>query len=201
MDNTSEDISLGDVVKYMNYGNKLTDGVVERILRPDILFVTDTKTQYEEKIYKSNIIINITILEKSIINKLSEIHNLDYNSKVIITINENTLKIMNIVEKLKDDNNKLKKKVEDIEFQNIIDENISHFFFFILIILLFAIYYSMYTTEFNKFGLNFYNYSIIYYNKLQIYLLSQFIEYKKIMNDIHNHYHHNHNNSYNDYEF
>jgi len=171
MDNTSEDISLGDVVKYMNYGNKLTDGVVERILRPDILFVTDTKTQYEEKIYKSNIIINITILEKSIINKLSEIHNLDYNSKVIITINENTLKIMNIVEKLKDDNNKLKKKVEDIEFQNIIDENISHFFFFILIILLFAIYYSMYTTEFNKFGLNFYNYSIIYYNKLQIYLL------------------------------
>jgi len=201
MDNTPENISLGDVVKYMNYRNKLIDGVVQRILRPDILFVKDSNTEYEEKIYKSDIVINITILEKSILNKLSENYNLDYNSKTIITINENTLKIMNIVEKLKDDNNKLKEKIEYLEFQNIIDENISHFFFFILILLIFAIYYSIYTTEFNNIGLMIYNSSMIYYNKIQIYLLSQFIEYKKIMNDIHNNYHHHHNNSYDDYEF
>ena len=201
MDNTPENISLGDVVKYMNYRNKLIDGVVQRILRPDILFVKDSNTEYEEKIYKSDIVINITILEKSILNKLSENYNLDYNSKTIITINENTLKIMNIVEKLKDDNNKLKEKIEYLEFQNIIDENISHFFFFILILLIFAIYYSIYTTEFNNIGLMIYNSSMIYYNKIQIYLLSQFIEYKKIMNNNNNNYHHHHNNSYDDYEF
>lgn len=194
MDNIPEDISLGDVIKYMNYGNKLTDGVVQRILRPDILFVKDSKTQFEEKIYKSNIVINITIIEKSILDKLSEIHNFDQNTKVIITINNNIEKLTDIIEKLKDDNNKLKKKVEIIEYQNIYDGNTLYFLFFTIILLLFIIYYSIYTTEFNITGLILYNYCVIFYNKLQSYLIYQFVEYKRVINDIH------YNNSY-EYEF
>jgi hypothetical protein len=160
------------------------------------LFVKDSKTQYEEKIYKSNIVINLTVLEKSILDKLSETHNFDYNTKVIITINDNILKIMDIIEKLKEDNNKLKKKIEILEYQNIIDVNTIYFLFFTLMLLIFTIYYSMYPIEINNVGLIFFNYCTIYYNKFQTYIISQFIEYKKLMNDIH---HANYlNNSYDD---
>jgi hypothetical protein len=194
MDTIPEDISLGDVIKYMNYGNKLTDGIVQRILRPDILFVKDTKTNFEEKIYKSNIVINLTILEKSILDKLSETHNFDYNTKVIITINDNILKITDIIEKLKEDNNNLKKKIEIIELQNTIDVNTMYFLFFTLILLVFTIYYSIYTNEFNTAVLILYNYGIIFYNKIQTYVISQLVEYKKVYNDIH------YNNTYDEYD-
>jgi hypothetical protein len=189
MDNIPEDISLGNVIKYMNYTNKLSEGVIQRILRPDILFVKDTKTQYEEKIYKSNIVINLTILEKSILDKLSEIHNFDHNTKIINIINDNTVKIIDIIDILKEDNNKLKKRVEILEFRNTM-----YLLFYILMILIFIIFYSIYPTEFNNFGLIFYNSSMIYYNKIQTYLISQFVEYKKVINNYHN-------NSYDDYDF
>jgi hypothetical protein len=172
MDNIPEDISLGNVIKYMNYTNKLSEGVIQRILRPDILFVKDTKTQYEEKIYKSNIVINLTILEKSILDKLSEIHNFYHNTKIINIINDNTVKI-----------------IEILEFRNTM-----YLLFYILMILIFIIFYSIYPTEFNNFGLIFYNSSMIYYNKIQTYLISQFVEYKKVINNYHN-------NSYDDYDF
>jgi hypothetical protein len=194
MDNIPEDISLGDVIKYMNYGNKLTDGVVQRILRPDILFVKDTKTHFEEKIYKSNIVINITIIEKSILDKLSETHNFDHNTKIINTINNNMEILMDIIEKLKEDNNNLKKKIEIIEYQNIIDENTMYFLFFTFMLMFLTIFYSIYPTEFNTFGLILYNSSMIYYNKIQTYIISQLVEYKKVIQDIH------HNNSYDEYD-
>jgi hypothetical protein len=196
MDNIPEDISLGNVIKYMNYTNKLSEGVIQRILRPDILFVKDTKTQYEEKIYKSNIVINLTILEKSILDKLSEIHNFDHNTKVINTINDNTIKIMDIIDKLKDNYDKLKKKLEILESQNNIDDNTMYYLFFTFMIMFFIIFYSIYPGKFNNFGLIFFNYSMIYYNKIQTYIISQLIEYKKVINNIHNF-----NNSYDDYDF
>lgn len=198
MDNIPEDISLGDVIKYMNYTNKLSDGVILRILRPDILFVKDTKTQFEEKIYKSNIVINITILEKSILDKLSDTNNFDYNSKVINTINDNMVILMDIIEKLKDDNNKIKKKIEILENQNNIDENAMYFLFFTLFLLVFTIYYSLYTDKFNYIGLILYNYGMIFCNKIQTYIISQLVEYKKVIQDIH---HNNYdNNSYDDFD-
>ena len=73
---------LNDEVKYMNYANKLSDGVIERILRPDIIIVKDTNTQYEEKINKSNILINVSIVEKNILYKL--IKNQNNNHEILI---------------------------------------------------------------------------------------------------------------------
>ena len=105
---------------------------------------------------------------------------------------------MDIIEKLKDDNNILKKKVEILESQNNIDDNTMYYLFFTFMIMFFIIFYSIYPGEFNNFGLIFFNSSMIYYNKIQTYLIYQFIEYKKVINDIHNNYH---NNSYDEYDF
>jgi hypothetical protein len=172
----------------MNFINKLSDGTIERILRPDILFVKDSKTQYEEKIYKSNIVINITMLEKSILDKLSEIYKFDHNTKVINTINENTEKLMDIIEELKKDNDRIKKKIEFIQLQSIIDENIIYFLFFLFLLLVLSTIYCVNPNEFNKIILIIYNYSVIVYNQLQSFIISQFVQYKKIIQDIHNNY-------------
>ena len=66
-----EEIALNDKIKYVNYVNKISEGTISRILRPDTLFVKDSKTNYEEKINKVNIILNLTVFETNIMDKLS----------------------------------------------------------------------------------------------------------------------------------
>ena len=110
----------------------------------------------------------------------------NHTTKVINTISDNMVKLI-------DETNKLKNRVEILEFQNIIDENIMYLLFFTIILLLVTIYYSIYTIEVNNFGLILYNYCVVFYNKIHTYLIYQFVEYKKVIYNIH------YNNSYDEF--
>ena len=70
-----DEVSLNDNIKYINPSYRVCDGIVTRILRPDIIFVKDNKTDYEEKITINNFILNLTTFESCILQKLEKKHN------------------------------------------------------------------------------------------------------------------------------
>lgn len=119
-DKIMDEVALTDKIKYMNYINKLSEGTITRILRPDTIFVKDEKTHFEEKISKGNIILNLTVFETNILDKISERYQLFNTIELTNVISKNIDTIITIVTTLKDENettritvNELKSELEN----------------------------------------------------------------------------------------
>jgi hypothetical protein len=182
MDN---EMMLNDEVKYMNYANKLSDGVIERILRPDIIIVKDTNTQYEEKINKSNILINVSIVEKNILYKL--IKNQNNNHEILIN------DINMIVKHLNNTQDDIINDINNMNNKNNYEKKIIYFIFScinILFLILFLIMFYIQNKEIcNK-----------YLSQIYTFIFNQFLEYKKIINKGY-YYNTSYDASYDDAEF
>jgi len=161
MDN---EMMLNDEVKYMNYTNKLSDGIIERILRPDILIVKDTNTQYEEKINKSNILINISIVEKNILYKL--IKNQNNNHEILIN------DINMIVKHLNNTQDDIINDINNMTNKNNYEKKIIYFTFSCINILFLIMFYTQNKEICNK-----------YLSHIYTFIFNQFLEYKKIINE------------------
>ena len=113
IDKIMEEVNLNDNVKYMNYYNKISDGVVTRILRPDIIFIKDCKTNYEEKIVKMNILLNLTLFESQIMDKLTEKYKFFNNLSTIESISDNIVSLIDIIDFIKNDVNVIKNYLDE----------------------------------------------------------------------------------------
>lgn len=107
-DKIMEEVNINDMIKYLNYVNKMSDGVVTRILRPDIIFVKDSKTNFEEKIIKTSIILNLSVFEVQIMDKLSEKYKFINNLKALETVSENITSVIDIIDFIKTDINMIR---------------------------------------------------------------------------------------------
>jgi len=147
-----EDISLNDTVKYFNYVNKLSDGIIIRIIRPESIFVKDLKTNYEEKIFKANIILNVTLFETQVMDKLSEKYQFINNIKYLESVSGNINAVIDIIDCIKNDTTAIKDHINDetnklkIEILRLnkdiekITRSSFHDSIFMLIMLIFIIY-------------------------------------------------------------
>jgi hypothetical protein len=151
-----EEIALNDKIKYVNYVNKISEGTISRILRPDTLFVKDSKTNYEEKINKVNIILNLTVFETNIMDKLSTKY--EFLNTVDLTnfVSKNIDTIVNIINIIKSDNDSIKIDIDTLKddslelneyvkkvnnkLKNIIIVNVAFFVF----VIIYNLYYSNY---------------------------------------------------------
>jgi hypothetical protein len=109
-----EEIALNDKIKYVNYVNKISEGTISRILRPDTLFVKDSKTNYEEKINKVNIILNLTVFETNIMDKL--LTKYEFLNTIDLTnfVSKNIDTIVNIINIIKSENDSIKIDIDAI---------------------------------------------------------------------------------------
>jgi hypothetical protein len=110
-----EEVALNDRVKYMNYINKLSEGTITRILRPDTIFVKDEKTHYEEKINKISIILNLTVFETNILDKISERYQLFNTIELTNFVSKNIDTIISIVNTLKDESETIQITVNELK--------------------------------------------------------------------------------------